>query len=107
MADKFLTGKRNPVYFRVGSFDDGEPKFVKAPFDLLMWSESGQKDEMLVTCGMGGPTSYDGFVDATDVEWEAQHYLNEFGFLGEPIYVEEHSMGVGDGIFGVNAISLL
>lgn len=108
MGDVFRTGERRPVMFRVGSFDDGRPKFAKAPFDVLIWGEGENKDQLIVTNGIGGPDDIDAYVNASDVEFDAQHYRNEFGWLGESIVVEEHELGSDqEGWKGVHSFGLV
>jgi len=109
MADIFRDGERREVFYDWGKFDnDQRRKFVRAPFDLVIWSESGQKFQFVDTKGLGGPEAMDAFINATDPVFEEQHYMSEFGFLGEPITVEEHAMGNGaDSWMGVHAFSLV
>lgn len=107
MGDIFRNGERKQIFFRTGSFDDGRARFVKAPFDLIIWGEGDVKSEMIVTLGIGGDSEHEAFVNDTEVAYEAQHYRDEFGFLSESIVVEEHELGSGEGWKGVHSFGLV
>jgi hypothetical protein len=105
MTDIFRTGTRKQVFFRVGSFSDGSPRFAKAPFDQIIWGEGEVKTMMIDTLGLGGEENTEGLLGLTR---EQLNYRNEFGFLGESIVVEEHELG-GDveGWKGVHSFGLV
>ena len=90
----WTTGKLIPVYQPVGRRANGERRYRRAPFDLLMWASVAGGDESLWinTLGFGGTDS-----SQVDLVNEAHEVGHEFGFYHPGgVIVEPHEGSFND-----------
>jgi hypothetical protein len=84
----WTTGKLIPVYQPVGRRANGEQRYRRAPFDLLMWADQAGGDEVLWinTLGFGSIDS-----SQVDLVTNAHEVGHEFGFYYPgAVIVEPH-----------------
>lgn len=98
MSDFFRTVRRRPVLYRIGSFDDGRPRYAKAPFDVLSIkvSDSAPHETVISTHGTMAETT--GLSFGTNLE-DDQAFADRdgLGWIEENIVTEEHLCGAWEG----------
>ena len=90
----WTTGKLIPVYQPVGTRANGERRYRRAGFDLLLWADTAGGDESLWINTRGSDQ-----VDSSQVDLvtEAHEVGHEFGFYTPgAIIVEPHEGSLSD-----------
>ena len=83
----WTTGKLIPVYQPVGTRANGERRYRRAGFDLLLWSPTADGDESLWINTLGDRTDS----SHVDLVTEAHEVGHEFGFYTPgAVIVEPH-----------------
>lgn len=85
-------GKLTPIYYPVGKRENGEDRYIRAPFDLLKWQSTTSSTEDLYVLPLGFET-----IGAKDFTLAGQDERTrvEFGYYSpEPIVLQQHE---GDG----------
>ena len=98
MADFFRTVRRRPVLYRIGSFEDGRPRYAKAPFDVLsiQVSDTAPRETVIST---NWPMALTSGLSMEDDNESDQAYPDRdgLGWIEEFLYTEEHLCGAWEG----------
>ena len=94
----FQTGRLTAIYNQVGNDAAGQPRYVRANFDLLEWAEgSGRRETFVVPLGTERISSDDVGVQA---EWQVGR---EFGYYTlAPLVLEPHQANGSDSWIGLH-----
>ena len=97
--NKWTQAERQMVFIVMGKFNgDQRKRFARAPFDLVYadLDGDGAKEFYLETVGYAAGTddfhSSTAAIDDADFPFQAR---TGYGYLGEPVYVEDAGMGNG------------
>ena len=93
MAQTYSYSKIKPVYYPVGKFtNDQRPRFLKAPFDVVVINGVSFIQPLSIGSGPGAVASQSGNGDAEQARLVRQLFYTD---CGDPVYLEEHEMGDG------------
>ena len=96
MADQWQTGQLTQVFNPVGADANGNVRFRRAPFDLLLWGPAGSDPEFFVnTRGFESITS--ATIQLLENDGDALQVGHEFGYYTKDSVVIEPHCGDGDG----------
>lgn len=96
-------GKLQMVFYPVGKRANGEPRYQRAPYDILYWDPTGTSGEQVFVVPVGSESVNSASV-ARSALIEGQE-RSEFGFYAkEPIFWEPHrSDGKDDTVMSVHS----
>jgi len=95
--DIWKKGRLTPVYQQVGTHaDSSEPRYSRAPYDVLRWTPPGGTKEEVYILPLGHELSVGGLALGGALDWQQGM---EFGFYDDNRYIldPERANGGDDG----------